>query len=80
MAAEFDLAAKKLIGPRTMIVNGGTDLKKHPIWIEAPHIFRFEGKYYLNAAEGGTAEQHSEVIFRADTLRGPWVPFKVIRS
>ena len=36
-----------------MIVNGGVDLSKKPIWIEAPHIFKVKGAYYLIAAEGG---------------------------
>ncbi len=72
---EFDAAGKRMIGPRKLIVNGGTDLAKKPIWIEAPHIFRKDGKYYLICAEGGTADQHSEVVFRSDSVWGPYVPF-----
>ncbi len=71
---EFDAAAKKLVGPRSVIVNGGVDISKHPIWIEAPHIFRIDGKYYLICAEGGTGDQHSEVVFRSDSVRGPYLP------
>jgi xylan 1,4-beta-xylosidase len=63
---EFDLAALRPIGPRSVIINGGVDLSTKPIWIEGPHIFKHEGKYYLSAAEGGTAEGHSQVILRAD--------------
>lgn len=72
---EYDLAAKKLIGPRHVIVNGGVDISKKPIWIEAPHIFKVNGRYYLICAEGGTAGQHSEVVFRSDSVNGPYVPF-----
>ena len=72
---EFDVASQKMVGPRTMIVNGGVDLSKNPIWIEAPHIFRRENVYYLICAEGGTADQHSEVVFRSASPLGPWVPF-----
>ena len=72
---EFDVASQKLVGPRSVIVNGGVDLAKHPIWIEAPHIFRKDGHYYLICAEGGTAYQHSEVVFRSDSARGPYVPY-----
>ena len=72
---QYDLAARKLVGPRTMIVNGGVDLSKKPIWIEAPHIFRRNGTYYLICAEGGTADQHSEVVFRSDSVMGPYVPY-----
>jgi xylan 1,4-beta-xylosidase len=72
---QFDVAAKRMMGPRRLIVNGGVDLSKHPIWIEAPHILKVDGKYYLICAEGGTAEQHSEVVFRADSVQGPYVPW-----
>lgn len=72
---EFDLTAKKPVGERTVLVNGGVDLAKKPIWIEGPHIFRKDGKYYLIAAEGGTADQHSEVVFRSDGVRGPYLPY-----
>jgi alpha-N-arabinofuranosidase len=72
---QYDLAARKLVGPRTVIVNGGVDLARKPIWIEAPHIFRRNGTYYLICAEGGTADQHSEVVFRSESVMGPWVPY-----
>jgi xylan 1,4-beta-xylosidase len=71
---EFDVAAGRMVGPRTLIVNGGVDLAKKPIWIEAPHIFKRGGKYYLICAEGGTEFDHSEVVFRADAVGGPYVP------
>jgi xylan 1,4-beta-xylosidase len=71
---EFDVATNKMVGPRTVIVNGGVDLAQKPIWIEAPHIFKHDGKYFLICAEGGTADQHSEVVFRSDSPRGPYVP------
>jgi alpha-N-arabinofuranosidase len=72
---EYDPKTKTMIGPRTMIVNGGVDLSKKPIWIEGPHIFRKDGSYYLIAAEGGTAEEHSEVVFRSKSVLGPWEPY-----
>jgi alpha-N-arabinofuranosidase len=71
---EFDAQAKKMVGPRTLIVNGGVDISKRPIWIEAPHIVKHDGKYFLICAEGGTADQHSEVVFRSDSPRGPYSP------
>ena len=72
---EFDASSQKLTGPRSVIVNGGVDLSKKPIWIEAPHIFKKDGHYYLICAEGGTAYEHSEVVFRSDSARGPYVPY-----
>jgi len=72
---EFDWQALKLVGPRTQIVNGGVDLAKKPVWIEGPHLLKHADQYYLIAAEGGTGDNHSEVVFRADSLRGPYVPY-----
>lgn len=73
---EYDPAAQKMVGPRKVIVNGGTDIAKKPVWIEGPHLYKIKGWYYLMCAEGGTAEDHSEVIFRSKTLWGPYVPYK----
>jgi xylan 1,4-beta-xylosidase len=71
---ELDVAARKLVGPRSVIVNGGVRIADHPVWIEGPHLFRKDGWYYLICAEGGTAEQHSEVVFRSQAVLGPYVP------
>jgi xylan 1,4-beta-xylosidase len=73
---EFDVKTQKMVGPRRVLVNGGTDIKKKPIWIEGPHLFHIKGWYYLMCAEGGTAEQHSEVIFRSKKLWGPYLSYK----
>jgi xylan 1,4-beta-xylosidase len=72
---EFDPAGLRLVGKEVLLINGGTDIRKKPIWIEAPHLFKKDGIYYLIAAEGGTAEQHSEVVFRSVSVRGPYEPF-----
>ena len=55
-----------------ILVNGGTDISKKPIWIEGPHIYNIKGWYYLMCAEGGTAYDHSEVIFRSKSAEGPF--------
>jgi xylan 1,4-beta-xylosidase len=73
---EFDTSANKLVGPRRVLVNGGSDLSKKPIWIEGPHLYRIKGWYYLMCAEGGTERDHSEVIFRAKSPWGPFTPFE----
>src|SRR5687768_740467 len=59
-------------GSARIIVNGGTDLSKKPVWIEGPHIFKREGFYYLTAAEGGTGPEHSQVVFRSRDVWGPY--------
>ena len=71
----FDVNSGKVSGPGKIIVNGGTDLAKKPVWIEGPHIFKWNGFYYLIAAEGGTAEEHSEVVFRSKAVDGPYEPY-----
>ncbi len=73
---EFDPAAKKLTGPRSIIVNGGADLSKKPVWIEGPHLLKRAGWYYLCCAEGGTSIQHSQVILRSKSPTGPFVPWE----
>lgn len=73
---EYDLAAKQVVkNSGRVIVNGGVDLSKQPIWIEAPHIYKINDWYYLLCAEGGTADQHSEVVFRTRDLSQPFVPY-----
>jgi len=72
---ELDLATKKLVGERTLIVNGGVDISTKPSWIEGPHVLKRNGRYYLIAAEGGTGDFHSEVVFGADHVRGPYTPW-----
>ena len=72
---EFDYKDLKLIGPRKLVVNGGVDITQKPVWIEGPHFFRREGQLYLIAAEGGTAINHSEVVFKADSVFGPMTPY-----
>ena len=65
----------KLEGPRQQIINGGVDISKRPVWIEGPHLLKKDGAYYLIAAEGGTADQHSEVVFRSRNVTGPFTPY-----
>lgn len=72
---EYDVENDQVIpGTDQVIVNGGVDLSKKPIWIEAPHIYKKDGRYYLMCAEGGTGGWHSEVIFVSDSPKGPFIP------
>lgn len=74
---EFDLKTKTVVkGSGHVIVNGGTDISKKPVWIEGPHIYKINGWYYLLCAEGGTSFDHSAVIFRARTLKDKFVPYE----
>jgi len=72
---EYDLARDKIIpGTDKIIVDGGVDIKQKPIWIEGPHMYKKNGKYYLMCAEGGTGGWHSEVIFKGDSPKGTFTP------
>ncbi len=72
----FDKEKMTTVGEPEIIVNGGTDLSKNPIWIEAPHLYHVNGWYYLLAAEGGTSWNHSAVIFRSRKVEGPYEPWE----
>lgn len=72
---EYDIENDQVIeGTDKIIVDGGVDITQKPIWIEAPHIYKKNGKYYLMCAEGGTGDWHSEVIFISDSPMGPYIP------
>lgn len=43
-------------------------------WLEAPHIYRIGGRYYLLAAEGGTRAGHTAVLAWSGSLWGPYAP------
>lgn len=73
---EFDPEGLKVTGNEVLLVNGGVDITEKPVWIEGPHVYKKEGWYYLMAAEGGTSENHSEVIFRSRSIEGPYTPYE----
>lgn len=73
---ELDLTSMTPIGPRKVLIDGGVDPSANPIWIEGPHIFKRQGWYYLNCAEGGTGPQHSQVILRSRKVWGPYTPYE----
>jgi alpha-N-arabinofuranosidase len=68
----FDPQTATMTGPRREIINGGADLSTKPFWTEAPHLYKKDGYYYLIAAQGGTGDQHSEVVFRSRAIEGPY--------
>lgn len=73
---QLDLNSLKVLGDETILVNGVVDIKKKPVWIEGPHIYKRGEYYYLMAAEGGTSVNHSEVIFRSHHVKGPYIPYE----
>ena len=71
---QFDLKTLKLFGSRKVLVDGGVHPEDKPVWAEGPHLYKRGGWYYLMAAEGGTAENHSETIYRSRRPDGPYTP------
>lgn len=72
---EFDPINLKVVGEEKILVNGGVDISKKPVWIEGPHILKKNGWYYLYAAEGGTSVNHTEVVLRSKSVWGPYIPY-----
>jgi len=73
---EIDPETFQPVSEPVMIIDGGARPEDKPIWIEGPHIYKVGDSYLLSAAEGGTAVGHSQVVFRADDVMGPYVPYK----
>lgn len=73
---EFDVKSDSTVGERKIIVDKGSRPEDKPIWIEGPHLYKINGSYYLMCAEGGTGDQHSEVIFRSDSPTEGFVPWQ----
>jgi GH35 family endo-1,4-beta-xylanase/beta-xylosidase len=74
---EFDWRSGKVVGKPRMIVNGGVNVAEKPVWIEGPHLYHIGSKYFLMCAEGGTGDNHSEVLFETESLDTPFVPCKI---
>ncbi len=72
----FDINKNATVGQGKVIVNKGAHPEDNPIWLEGPHLYKIKGKYYLMCAEGGTGPQHSEVVFRSDSISGPYVSYE----
>ena len=67
---EYDPAAGRLVGPARPISRGSTDRG----CLEAPHLFRRGGWYYLMTAEGGTGFGHAVALARSRSIEGPYEP------
>ena len=73
---ELDIENLNTVGESKIIINKGAKPEDKPIWIEGPHVYKRNGFYYLMAAEGGTAEDHSEVVFRSENILGPYKSYE----
>lgn len=66
---QLDPDTFQFIGERTIIWDGNISRSK---WIEAPHLYKIDGIYYLIVAEGGTFSNHSVMMARARSIRGEY--------
>ncbi|GHA36851.1 glycoside hydrolase 43 family protein [Salinimicrobium marinum] len=73
---EFDKENLKTIGDNRILVNGGVDISTEPVWAEGPRIYKLNGYYYLMTAEGGTAVNHSEMIYRNRNIDDEFIPYE----
>nr|WP_245849602.1 glycoside hydrolase family 43 protein [Hymenobacter crusticola] len=73
---ELNPQTLQTVGEAKIVVNGGVDISKKPVWIEGPHLMKRGNWYYLYAAEGGTSVNHTEVVFRSKEPLGPFVPYE----
>jgi alpha-N-arabinofuranosidase len=73
---EFDIEKLTVIGEEVLLINGGHDISTKPVWIEGPHIYKVNGTYFLTAGEGGTYENHSQVIFKSGQVNGPYISYE----
>lgn len=66
--SEYDPTSKAIIGYPKRIWRGGTDRG----CIEAPHLYKRNGYYYIMCAEGGTGYNHCVTMGRAKNVWGPY--------
>jgi xylan 1,4-beta-xylosidase len=66
--AEYSSVEKKIIGYPKRFWQGGTDRG----CIEAPHLYKRKGFYYIMCAEGGTGYGHSVTMGRSENVWGPY--------
>lgn len=65
---EYDPQKREIIGYPKRIWNGGTDRG----CIEAPHLTKRNGYYYIMCAEGGTGYNHCVTMGRSEHVWGPY--------
>jgi len=65
---ELDLTNLRLTGPEHVLWHGALRGQ----WVEGPHLYRRDGRYWLIAAEGGTERHHAVTAASADAVTGPY--------
>src|SRR5439155_22567127 len=65
----LDLRRPALVGRRHVLWTGAL---ADAVWVEGPHLYKVDGRYYLVSAEGGTGHDHAVTVARADRVTGPY--------
>jgi alpha-N-arabinofuranosidase len=65
----LDLATGRLDGPDHVLFRGALH---DAVWAEGPHLYRYDGLYYLVLAEGGTDHGHAVTVARSRHVTGPY--------
>ncbi|ANQ51964.1 glycoside hydrolase family 43 protein [Flammeovirga sp. MY04] len=66
---QLDIVNWKLKGERYYLYRGACG----GVWVEGPHVYKHDGRYYLMVAEGGTSYNHAMMIAVSDKITGPYV-------
>ncbi|OHX64157.1 glycoside hydrolase family 43 protein [Flammeovirga pacifica] len=66
---QLDIDNWKLLGERHYLYRGACG----GVWVEGPHIYKHDNRYYLMVAEGGTSYNHAMMIAVSDKITGPYV-------
>ena len=66
---EIDLQNWKLTGNRHYLWRGACG----GVWVEGPHMYKKDNRYYLMVAEGGTSFNHAVMIAVSDSITGPFI-------
>ncbi|WP_299523197.1 glycoside hydrolase family 43 protein [Winogradskyella sp.] len=66
---EIDINNWKLIGERHYLWRGACG----GVWVEGPHMYKRDNRYYLMVAEGGTSFNHAVMIAVSDKITGPYI-------
>ena len=66
---EIDLNNWKLTGQRHNLWRGACG----GVWVEGPHMYKRDNRYYLMVAEGGTSFNHAVMIAVSDSITGPYI-------
>jgi len=66
---EIDLENWRLIGERYFLWRGACG----GVWVEGPHMYKKDNRYYLMVAEGGTSFNHAVMIAVSESIKGPYI-------